>query len=92
VGECEVDEDCYYQIVGSINTELPTCPTDFAYAYFDNLEEALEYALSLAATEDNENCGSPVVDSIYGICCDNRCFPFFDSLPYFTNDEVYTCP
>jgi hypothetical protein len=85
VGECEVDEDCYYYIVGSINIDDPTCPADFLYVYFDNEDDAFEYASSIASTPGNDICGAPVVDSAPGRCCDNRCFPFFDSLPYFTN-------
>jgi len=92
--ECEVDGDCYYQIVGSIDIELPTCTADYLYVYFDNETDALEYALSIASTPGNDICGAPVVDAINGKCCDGECFPFIDSLPYFTNLEPaeLVCP
>jgi hypothetical protein len=82
--ECETEDDCYYFVVGSTGYGNPGCPAESLYVYFDNFDAAAEYALPLA---ENENCGAPVIDSVYGKCCENSCFPPLDALPYFTNSE-----
>jgi len=87
--ECEVDGDCYYFLASVSAWNDPDCPAEYFLAYFDNFDDAAAWGLPYA--EDGD-CGTVVIDSGYGKCCDGECFPFFDSLPYFTNDEVSTCP
>jgi hypothetical protein len=82
---CEINEDCSYYLVTVAGFESPLCPAEYLHAYFDNAEDAFAFASPLAA--DSENCLTVSVDNAYGRCCDNECYPRYDSLPFFSNLE-----
>jgi hypothetical protein len=84
---CTTDGDCEYEMLG-VSVGDPGCPEDtFGQYYFATFEEAFAYGSALP-----EACGPLTIVPVYGKCCNNECYPAYDSLPFGTNEDPLSCP
>jgi len=97
---CDINSDCTFYVVSVDGYDNEDCGAEYLYAWFDNEEDAEEYALQYAG---NGFCGTVIIDLTLGACCDlvegdvvirKGCFPGPGELPFFTNLEPQelACP
>lgn len=88
---CDVYTDCEYNVLGGCTG----CDLEGLLIYFPNTAQGLADALVYPGTEDCTGC---TVDTAYGSCCNDSCYPAAVDLPVEFNDPADftngrpTCP